>query len=857
MPLEIVMPKLGLTMAEGLIVEWKKAEGDPVSKGEILFVLETEKVTYDVESPEDGILGRILVHEEDTVPVGTVVALLLRSEESVSDLKLVAVPMPKERATLEPAHALERRKRVKAEEGEGGRKKASPYAKTIARSHGVDLRTVKGTGPDGMIIAQDVEKSHEAPTPPVPQEVSGQRLAPFSGMRRAIAKKMLASKVETAQTYMTNTVDASGIVSLRKRLLPLIQASVGVRITITDIMMKITAEAIRKHPVMNTRWTEAGVLHLEAIHMGMAMALDSGLIVPVIQDIEKKDLAEIAAERMDLIQKGKENRFLPDDIKGSTFTLSSLGMFGVEQFTANINLPENAILAVGAIMDKPVASGGEVVIKPMMTVTLSYDHRTIDGAEAGKFMQTLKELIEHPAFIYKTRITVIGGGVGGYPAAITASRMGAEVTLVERDALGGVCLNRGCVPTKSLIHSAELATTIRQADRFGIRCENAQVDFTGVMTRKQAVVEQLRTGVEKLLNARKIRVVRGTAKLLEPGTVQILETREKITCDKLIIASGSVPRRLPIEGADNPRIWHSDQFLEMEKRPESAVIIGGGVIGVEFAQILTRLGTQVTLLEVMDHLIPGMDLEMASALEEAIRGEGTTVFTNAHVERISHLDEHSTVYFTTAKESRKIEAERVIVSVGRAPDLSLLNIKRMGFACHNGALLVDERMETSVPGIYAVGDVVGGAMLAHVATAEGECAARNAMGEDRRMDYHAVPYCVYTEPEVASVGLTEEVARKQHDIEVGRFSFRGCGKAVILDKTYGMVKIISDKTDRKVLGVHMIGPHATDLIAEAVLGMSLGMTVDQLSRAIHPHPTLSEAVMETALSLSGGAIHMP
>ncbi len=854
MPLEIVMPKLGLTMSEGMIIEWKKGEGDQVTKGEILFVLETEKVTYEVESPEDGILGKIFVRAKDTVPVGTVVAYLLRPGESLSDLKQVAVLMPKERPTPEPAQVLETWKISKGEMAQSGRKKASPYAKTIARSYGVDLGSVKGTGPDGLIIAEDVEERRRGPRA---EEVSGQRLAPFSGMRRAIAKKMLASKIETAQTYMTNTVDASRIVELRKRFLPQIQAKDGVRITITDLMMKITAEAIRKHPVMNTRWTDGGVLYLEEIHMGMAMALDSGLIVPVIRNIENRDLAQIAQKRVDLIQKGKENRFLPDDITGSTFTLSAMGMYGIEQFTANINVPENAILAVGTIMDKPVAVAGKMVIKPMMTVTLSYDHRTIDGAEAGKFMRTLKDLIENPSPLYRTRILVIGGGVGGYPAAITASRMGAEVTLVERETLGGVCLNKGCIPTKSLLHSAELATAMRHSERFGIRCENVKIEFTEVMKRKQDVVEQLRTGVDKLLKARKIRVVHGTAKLSDASTVQILETKEKIPCDRIIIATGSKPRTLDIEGADSPRLWYSDQFLEMERRPETAVIIGGGVIGVEFAQILTRLGTQVTLLEMMDHLIPGMDLEMASALEEAIREEGVTVFTKAKVERIAHSDTHSTIFFTVENESHEVEAERVIVSVGRAPDLSLLNIERIGLACHKGALLVDERMETTVPGIYAVGDVVGGAMLAHVATAEGECAARNAMGEDLPMHDYAVPYCVYTEPEVASVGLTEEAARKQHDIEVGRFSFRGCGKAVILDKTYGMVKIISNRADRKVLGVHMIGPRATDLIAEAVLGMSLGMTVDQLSRAVHPHPTLSEAVMESALSLSGGAIHMP
>jgi pyruvate dehydrogenase E2 component (dihydrolipoamide acetyltransferase) len=215
-------------------------------------------------------------------------------------------------------------------------------------------------------------------------------------MRRAIANKMLSSKVETAQTYMSNTVDASRIVQQRKRLLPFIEENFGVRVTITDIMMKITSAAILRHPIMNTRWTEKGVLYLKDVHMGMAMALDEGLIVPVIKHIDKKSLARIAKDRLELIQKGKENKFLPDDITGSTFTLSSMGMFGVEQFTANINLPENAILAVGAIIEKPVVVKGEVVVRPMVNVTLTYDHRTIDGAEAGKFMRTLKQLIEDP-----------------------------------------------------------------------------------------------------------------------------------------------------------------------------------------------------------------------------------------------------------------------------------------------------------------------------------------------------------------------------------------------------------------------------------------------------------------------------
>jgi pyruvate dehydrogenase E2 component (dihydrolipoamide acetyltransferase) len=404
MPIEIVMPKLGLTMTEALIVEWKKKEGDRVKKGEILFVLETEKVTYEVESPEDGVLGRILVQEKETVPIGTIVAYLLRPGENISEIEEVKAAPTKEKVeaeavlTSEPAHPPQ-------EEVAGeGRVKASPLAKKIARAYRIDLKGVTGSGPGGRIIRADVEKAYERVQklagPPVEgKEVRAEKLVTFTGMRRTIAKKMLAAKVETAQTYMGNTVDASKIVEYREALLQYIEKKAGVRLTITDIMMKITGAAIREHPIVNTRWTEEGVLYLEDVHMGMAMALEEGLIVPVIRHINKKSFTQIAKDRIELIKKGRENRFLPDEITGSTFTLSTMGMFGIEQFTANINLPESAILAVGAIMEKPVVMNAEIVVRPMMNVTLSYDHRIIDGAEAGKFMRTLKAFIEDPVLI--------------------------------------------------------------------------------------------------------------------------------------------------------------------------------------------------------------------------------------------------------------------------------------------------------------------------------------------------------------------------------------------------------------------------------------------------------------------------
>jgi len=415
MPVEIVMPKLGLTMTEGLIVEWRKKEGDPVKKGDILFVLETEKVTYEVEAPEDGALGKILVKEQETVPVGAVVATLLKPGESAVEVTAAPASAPRAEAAS-PAPAAAAAAAPVGTAPAGVRVKATPLAKKVANEYGIDLSAVSGTGPGGRILREDVEKAKAAgiqapataaPAPAAPAQAAPSapasaaegRLAAFTGMRKTIAKRMLQSKVEAAQAYMGNTVDATRIQALRSELLPFIEKKSGVRITITDLMMKVTGAALREHPVINTRWTDKGVLFLPEVNMGMAMALDEGLIVPVIKNINGKSLGQVARDRVALIEKGKKNSFLPDDIKGSTFTLSAMGMFGLETFTAIINQPENAILAVGAIIDKPVALKGEVVIRPMMTVNLTYDHRTIDGAEAGKFMRTLKEMIEEPLYI--------------------------------------------------------------------------------------------------------------------------------------------------------------------------------------------------------------------------------------------------------------------------------------------------------------------------------------------------------------------------------------------------------------------------------------------------------------------------
>lgn len=571
MPVDVVMPKLGLTMEEGLIVEWKVQEGDEVKKGDILFVLETEKVTYDVEAPEDGVLGKIVVQEQETVPVGAVVAYLLRSGESAAD--------------------------------------------------------IPGT-------------SAEPPKPSTP--------------------------------------------------------------------------------------------------------------------------------------------------------------------------------AVPAASIPPKKPAGKV------------------------------------------KLTIIGGGTGGYPAAIRAARLGAEVTLIEKDLLGGVCLNRGCIPTKALLQTANVINTMKTSKVFGVSCKGYDLDFKAAMDRKSAVSKQLCGGVQALLGAKKVKIIKGTATLVDNKTVRIEETGEKITSDAILISVGSKPVVLPIEGIDSPDVMDSDDALDMNSVPKSVVIIGGGVISCEFAQILNTFGSDVTILELMPTIIPEMDKGITSLLHKSMEAAGIKIFTSANVKKIRHKKkgENIIAYELDGKE-QTCKAAKILATVGRKPALNALNLDALGIACDKGAIVVNEHMETSVSGVYAAGDIIGGIMLAHLATAEGECAARNIIGDTCKMNYRVVPGCIYTDPEIASVGMSEEQAKSVADVQVGQFPFRGNGKAMVLGETEGMVKVVADKKYGEILGVHIIGPHATDMISEAVLGMTMEMTAEELAHAIHPHPTLTEAIMEAGQTLAGGCIHMP
>ena len=459
-------------------------------------------------------------------------------------------------------------------------------------------------------------------------------------------------------------------------------------------------------------------------------------------------------------------------------------------------------------------------------------------------------------------VVVIGGGPAGYVAAIRASQLGGKATLVEEKKLGGICLNTGCIPTKFLLHSVDIYQSIKTAEQYGISAAEVSFDLAKMQAHKNRVISTLVSGVKSLLDGNKVEVINGRAKFTSPKQVEVDSGQGKkqvVQARKVIIATGSKPIVLPIPGADSPDIMNTDSLLNLSYLPKSLVMIGGGVVGVEMATILAKLGCKVSIVEMMPHILPTQDAELASILSQALKEDGVEIYCGAPVSRIDDTKGGKLVILPDGnKAEKKLKAAAVAVSVGQKPNIEGLGLNECGVVTDKGRIQTNERMETNVPNIYAAGDVVGGMMLAYVSFAEGKVAAENAMGRDSKIDYQAVPQCIFTLPEVASVGLTEEEAIAQgYEVRIGRFPFAASGMAAILGEQRGLVKIISDQKYGQILGVHIIGPQATSLIPEAALAMKLEVTPQEIVATMHAHPTLSEALWEAALDVTGETIHFP
>ncbi len=469
-----------------------------------------------------------------------------------------------------------------------------------------------------------------------------------------------------------------------------------------------------------------------------------------------------------------------------------------------------------------------------------------------------------PAADGQKTIIVVGGGPGGYVAAIRAAQLGAKVTLVEREHIGGTCLNIGCIPTKCLLHSAELVSEIKdQGADIGVKVSGVEVDFPQVIAHKNAISKQLTQGVAGLLKQNKVTRVDGEATFTGPKKLSVKKSDgsvEEMTADAIIVATGSVNSQPPIPGLkENPNCIDSTGALSLEKLPKSMVVIGGGVIGLELACAYAAFGTKITVVEALDHMLPMLDGDLTKIGVAHMKKMGMEFHLECPVQAVEESPVGAKVVCKNkAGETVSFEAEKVLVAIGRKANTASLNLEAAGLANDRGRIIVNDKMETNVPGVYAIGDCVKGyAQLAHTASAMGEVAAENICGMEAHYDEKTNPTCVYMEPEAASVGLTEEQCKaKGIDYKVGKFPLVANGKSLIINGGEGLVKIIADAKYEEVLGMHIIGPRATDLIAEGALALRLEATVDEIISTIHSHPTVSESVRECALNVQKRAIHI-